>query len=124
MCRRGARRRGLAESGRTLPSIGRDETPSPGPLASTPSATLTRPRPPDVLGIPDARTCSAGGGCHMWGTRTNVSSTSTKDFHEENPCIDRGREEGQHGAGKDPVQPAPGAGKQAAASSHEGKCGE
>jgi hypothetical protein len=36
-----------------------------------------------------------------------VSSTSTKDFDEENPCIDRGTNEGQHGSGKDPVQPTP-----------------
>ena len=41
----------------------------------------------------------------IWGkTRTKVSSTS-KDLDEENPCIDRGPDEGQHGAGKDPLQP-------------------
>ena len=34
-------------------------------------------------------------------------TTSTKDFDEQNPCIERGADEGQHGAGKDPVQPAP-----------------
>jgi hypothetical protein len=39
------------------------------------------------------------------GTGTKVSPTSTKDFDEEHPCIDRSREEGQHSAAKDPIQP-------------------
>lgn len=61
------------------------------------------------------RTGAVFGCSHCWPAShvifeeppTNVSSTSTKDFDEENPCIERGRDESQHGAGKDPVQPAP-----------------
>jgi hypothetical protein len=61
----------------------------------------------------------------MYGaTQKNVGSTSTNDFNEENPCVERGADEGQHGAGKDPVQATPRAGKQAAAASDEGKRGE
>jgi hypothetical protein len=37
--------------------------------------------------------------------RTDVRSTSTKDFDEEDPGIERGCSESQHGPGKDPVQP-------------------
>ncbi len=60
--------------------------------------------------------------------RLNVAlfspTTSTKDFDQQNPCIERGPDEGQHGAGKDPVQPAPRADQQPAASSDEGQCRE
>jgi hypothetical protein len=38
-------------------------------------------------------------------TRTNLDSTSTNDFDEENPRIERCPDEGQHRARKDPVQP-------------------
>jgi hypothetical protein len=92
---------------RILAHCGTVRYPTQGPAKPrTPVRIRTPPpesRSPDLVGVPDSAVCHRWPAVDVVGTTAN--STSTKDFDEKYPRIDRGRKEGQHGAGKDPVQP-------------------